>query len=238
MGKIHSIENFGTVDGPGLRMVVFFQGCPMRCLYCHNPDTWNYNGGIEMSAKHIIDKFKKNINYYKNGGLTVSGGEPMVQLDFLIELFTEAKKEGIHTCLDTSGVFFDKQNEKIIELMKLTDLILLDIKHINNKEHSKLTGFDNIKILEFAKYLNEINKPVWIRHVLVPGITTKEHYLKELKNFLNTLNNVEKIEVLPYHEFGIEKYKKMEMKYFLENVKPPTKKDIELANKILKGDLE
>lgn len=238
MGKIHSIENFGTVDGPGVRMVVFFQGCPMRCKYCHNPDTWDYNGGTEMSVKEIINKFENKRPYYKDGGITVSGGEPMVQIDFLIDLFTAAKEKNIHTCLDTSGIFFDEKNEKIVKLLEITDLILLDIKHINNKEHGKLTGFDNTKVLNFAKYLSKINKPVWIRHVLVPEITLKEQYLNELNLFLNKLMNVQKIELLPYHNFGIEKYKKMGLKYPLENIKPPEKKDVELATKILinKGD--
>ena len=199
MGKIHSLETFGTVDGPGVRFVVFFQGCPMRCQYCHNPDTWKIEDGEEMTADEIIDRFERNRSFYQTGGITATGGEPMLQLDFLTELFTKAKEKGIHTCLDTSGIMFPKKHtgtdqisereisltgisenmasdkmEKTEQLMSVTDLVMLDIKHINDEEHQKLTGQSNSNILAFAKYLDSIGKPVWIRHVVVPGITFDE----------------------------------------------------------------
>ena len=227
MGKIHSLETFGTVDGPGVRFVVFFQGCPMRCQYCHNPDTWKIEDGEEMTADEIIDRFERNRSFYQTGGITATGGEPMLQLDFLTELFTKAKEKGIHTCLDTSGIMFPKKHtgtdqisereisltgisenmasdkmEKTEQLMSVTDLVMLDIKHINDEEHQKLTGQSNSNILAFAKYLDSIGKPVWIRHVVVPGITFDEKELTELGMFLKTLRNVEKLEVLPYHSMG------------------------------------
>ena len=221
-GRIHSIETFGTVDGPGIRMVVFFQGCPLRCLYCHNPDSWNMTDGTTMSADEILDRFERNRNFYKNGGITATGGEPMVQMDFLLELFTKAKKRGIHTCLDTSGIAFpaDIKNPiyvKIEKLMNVTDLILLDIKHIKEPEHQTLTGKSNRLILAFARYLSRIGKPVWIRHVVVPGITYEEEDLKALGHFLGSLKNIEKLEVLPYHTMGKEKYKKLGYSYPLAN---------------------
>ena len=177
-GYIHSTESFGTVDGPGVRFVVFTQGCPLRCLYCHNPDTWELNKGTKMTADEILAKYDLTKSYYKDGGLTVTGGEPLLQIDFVIELFEKAKAKNIHTCLDTSGIIFDKANEKIIEkmdkLLSVTDLILLDIKHINNDEHKKLCAVPNTHILEFAKYLSDKGQPIWVRHVVVDGYTFNE----------------------------------------------------------------
>ncbi len=235
MGKIHSIESFGAVDGPGIRFVIFLQGCPMRCKYCHNPDTWIYAGGKEMSVGELVAEVMKYKNYFGSaGGVTVSGGEPLVQIDFLIELFSELKGLGINTCIDTSGVLYDKiPAEKMTRLMELTDIVLLDIKHIDSLKHEDLTGFGNEGILEFAKYLNSINKPMWIRHVLVPTINDDEESLKKLKTFLDTLNNAEKVEVLPYHTMGVSKYEKLGIKYPLDGVNPPTKEQINMANKIL-----
>ena len=184
MGRIHSIETFGAVDGPGIRFVVFFQGCPMRCQYCHNPDSWEIGGGTEKSVDELVTEIKKYRHYFcETGGVTVSGGEPLVQIDFLIELFEELKKEGIHTCVDTSGVTFNTTMQtlkKFDKLMEFTDLVLLDIKHIDRDKHKDLTGHYNDNILKFAKYLDSKSVPVWIRHVLVPGITADEKYLKEL----------------------------------------------------------
>ncbi len=239
MGRIHSIETLGTVDGPGIRFVLFVQGCPMRCLYCHNPDTWDVNGGTEKTVEELLFEINKYKHYYgTDGGVTVSGGEPLLQIDFVTELFKELKKQNIHTCIDTSGVTFSESPsvmQKIEELMKVTDLVMLDIKHINNLSHKKLTGQNNSNILNFARYLNRINKPMWVRHVLVPGITANEQDLKDLKAFLNTLNNVQAIEVLPYHTLGVSKYQKLGMDYKLASTEPPTKQQVELANKILKG---
>lgn len=238
MGKIHSIETFGAVDGPGIRFVVFMQGCNMRCKYCHNPDTWNLNGGKEMSVKELMHEITKYRHYFgDDGGVTVSGGEPMMQLDFVIELFKTLKQENIHTCLDTSGVLYNSSeeiNNKINKLLELTDLVLLDIKHIDNNSHKDLTGHENSNILEFAKYLSKIHKPVWIRHVLVPTINADEKNLTKLRQFIDSLSNVEKIEVLPYHTMGAKKYKDLNIDYPLQGVLPPTKNQVELANKILK----
>lgn len=236
MGKIHSLETFGTVDGPGVRFVVFFQGCPMRCQYCHNPDTWKIEDGEEMSADEIIDRFERNRSFYQTGGITATGGEPMLQFDFLTELFTKAKEKGIHTCLDTSGIMFPKK--QIEQLMSVTDLVMLDIKHINDEEHQKLTGQSNSSILAFAKYLDSIGKPVWIRHVVVPGITFEEKELTELGRFLKTLHNVEKLEVLPYHSMGKVKYDNLGMDYVLKDTPQLTKAEAKEAENIIRAAME
>lgn len=240
MGKIHSLETFGTVDGPGVRFVVFFQGCPMRCQYCHNPDTWNIEDGEEMSAEEIITRFERNRSFYQTGGITATGGEPMLQLDFLTELFTKAKEKGIHTCLDTSGIVFPENNpeaaklKQIEDLMSVTDLVMLDIKHIKDEEHQKLTGQSNRNILAFARYLDSIGKPVWIRHVVVPGITFDREELTELGKFLKTLHNVEKLEVLPYHSMGKVKYDNLGMDYILKDTPQLTKAEAKEAEEIIR----
>ena len=244
MGKIHSLESFGTVDGPGVRFVVFFQGCPMRCQYCHNPDTWNIEDGEEMSAEEIITRFERNRSFYQTGGITATGGEPMLQLDFLTELFTKAKEKGIHTCLDTSGIIFPENNpetaklKQIEDLMSVTDLVMLDIKHIKDEEHQKLTGQSNRNILAFARYLDSIGKPVWIRHVVVPGITFDREELTELGKFLKTLHNVEKLEVLPYHSMGKVKYDNLGMDYILKDTPQLTKAEAKEAEEIIRSSGE
>lgn len=239
-GKIHSIETLGTVDGPGIRFVLFLQGCPMRCRYCHNPDTWEFNGGSEKGVGEILAEIRKYRHYFgPEGGVTVSGGEPLAQIDFVINLFKELKAENIHTCIDTSGVTFNNSPgvvKKYDELIKYTDLVLLDIKHIDADKHEWLTGHRNNNILDFAKYLDKNKIPVWIRHVLVPGITTDEKSLMALKDFVKELKNVEKIETLPYHTMGVPKYKELGIKYLLDGVNPPTSEQINAANKILKGE--
>ena len=235
-GKIHSFESFGAVDGPGIRFVVFFQGCPMRCAYCHNPDTWNINDAqLEADAKEIINKIKRNQSFYTSGGITATGGEPLMQIDFLTELFCLAKKNKIHTCLDTSGILFNKNDtSKYDKLIKYTDLVLLDIKHIDDAEHKKLTGYSNKNVLDFARYLDENNIGVWIRHVLVPTITAIESQLKKLKEFTDTLNNVQKTEFLPYHNMARQKYKELSMDYPLDGVPVADKSHIECAKEIFK----
>lgn len=238
-GRIHSIESFGTVDGPGIRMVVFFQGCPLRCLYCHNPDSWNSSGGITMTTDEILARFERNRAFYQNGGITATGGEPMLQLDFLIELFRKAKEQEIHTCLDTSGIAFPANTEspiydKIEQLMNVTDLVMLDIKHIDEISHQSLTGKSNRLILAFARYLSRIAKPVWIRHVVVPSITDREEALIRLGHFLGTLSNIEKIEILPYHIMGKSKYQALGQNYALEGIPPLTKKQAAAAELIVK----
>lgn len=233
-GYIHSIESFSTVDGPGIRFVLFFQGCPMRCLYCHNPDTWAKNAGYLKDSKNIINKMLKNIEFYKNGGLTASGGEPLMQIDFLIELFALAKEKGIHTCLDTSGITFNQGSiEKFDELIKVTDLILLDIKHIDEQEHIKLTGFSNRPIFNFLKYLEEKNVPVIIRHVVIPGITFKEESLKNLGLYLKSFQNIVEVELLPYHTIGNSKYRSLGIKYSLENTPALSNEELKEAELIL-----
>lgn len=233
-GRIHSLESFGTVDGPGVRFVVFVQGCPMRCAYCHNPDTWEMNGGTLMEPSYIIEQYERNIGFYKGGGITVTGGEPLMQLDFLVDLFTLAKEKNIHTCIDTSGIAFNPDNtaqlEKLDRLMKLTDLVMLDIKHIDPEKHKELTAQPNTNILKFAAYLNEKNVDMWIRHVIVPGITDDDTYLFQLGYFIGQFHNLKALDALPYHTMGETKYEKLGMEYKLKGV-PAMDKDILLEKK-------
>ncbi|MDY3030605.1 MAG: pyruvate formate-lyase-activating protein [Clostridia bacterium] len=231
-GRIHSTESFGTVDGPGIRFVVFMQGCPMRCLYCHNPDTWDINGGKETTAEELMAEFEKS-RIYTSGGITVTGGEPLLQIDFVTELFTLAKKAGVHTCLDTSGITFDKENAKFDRLVEVTDLVMLDIKHIDSERHKVLTSHSNENILDFAKYLEEKNVPVWIRHVVVPGITDREEYLFRLGEFLGTLKNIKALDVLPYHTMGRSKYENLGIPYPLEGIEPMDKQGALAAREII-----
>ena len=237
MARVHSIETFGSVDGPGIRFIVFLKGCRMRCKFCHNPDTWDIKGGQERTADELVTQALKYRPYWnKGGGVTVSGGEPLLQIDFLIEFFKKAKAKGIHTTLDTAGNPFTRKEpffSKFKELMKVTDLILLDIKEIDDTKHKELTGWSNSNILDMAKYLSEIDKPVWIRHVLVPGRSDNDEELIRLDKFIKTLNNVDRVEVLPYHDLGIYKWKKLGIAYPLIDVKPPTKERVENANKLL-----
>ena len=203
VGAIHSIESFGSVDGPGVRYILFLHGCPLRCKYCHNPDTWaNSKETMEMTPQEALEKALKYKTYWGNeGGITISGGEPLLQIDFLIELFKLAKKEGVNTCIDTSGANFTREEpffNKFNELMKYTDLLLLDIKHIDSQKHKELTGKPNDNILDMAKYLSDINKSVWIRHVLVPGISDVDEYLIELDKFISSLKNEKQDLVLVY----------------------------------------
>lgn len=221
-GRIHSLESFGTVDGPGTRYVVFVQGCPMRCAYCHNPDTWSMSAGKEMEASYIIEQYERNAAFYSGGGITVTGGEPLMQVDFLIELFTLAKEKGIHTCIDTSGIAFKPDNQAFIEkldkLMPLTDLVMLDIKHIDPVKHKELTSQPNEGILAFAKYLDDRNVDMWIRHVVVPGITDDDKNLFELGYFIGQFHNLKALDVLPYHTMGESKYEQLGIEYKLHGV--------------------
>ena len=233
IGRIHSIETFGTVDGPGIRFVVFMQGCTLKCKYCHNRDTWPVHSGTTMSSEELVKEILKYKSYMESsgGGVTISGGEPILQAEFLTELFKELKSLGIHTTIDTSGAL--PISEKIKELLKYTDLVLLDIKHINPEKCVDLTGYTNKNTLEFAKYLNNINLPVWIRQVLVPGYTDDKFDLLDLKKFIDTLSNVEKIELLPYHNLGKFKWEELGVPYELEGVDSPTQDDIDRAKSIL-----
>ena len=236
-GFVHSTESFGTVDGPGVRFVIFLQGCPMRCQYCHNPDTWKMNSGSVRSAESLIREYERNAAFYTKGGITVTGGEALMQLDFVLELFRLAKKKKIHTCLDTSGITYrpgeSSYNQKLDQLMEVTDLVMLDIKHIDPEGHKVLTGHDNAGILAFAKYLEQKQVPVWIRHVVVPGITDDPALLTRLGAFIGTLSNVKALDVLPYHIMGVTKYKQLDMAYPLEGVPPATKEQAAAAKKII-----
>lgn len=240
-GFVHSVESFGSVDGPGIRFLIFLQGCPMRCQFCHNPDSWKTGIGEERTADELLDQAERFRAYWGyNGGITVSGGEALLQIDFLLELFEKAKQRGIGTCLDTSAQLFTRKSpffEKFERLMELTDTVLLDIKHIDDEEHRKLTRHSNANILDCARYLSEIDKPVWIRHVLIPGITDKDEYLVRLRDFLSTLHNIERIEVLPYHTLGVYKYEKLGIDYPLKDVQPPAAERVANANDILQQAL-
>lgn len=227
-GRIHSLESFGTVDGPGVRFVVFVQGCPMRCAYCHNPDTWEMNAGTLMEPAYIIEQYERNISFYKGGGITVTGGEPLMQVDFLTELFTLAKEKNIHTCIDTSGIAFNPDNAalmaKMDRLMELTDLVMLDIKHIDPEKHLELTAQPNTNILKFAEYLNQRKVDMWIRHVVVPGITDDDEYLFQLGYFIGQFDNLKALDALPYHTMGENKYEKLGIAYKLAGVPAMDKK--------------
>ena len=231
--KVDSMESFGTVDGPGIRFVLFLQGCSLKCKYCHNRDTWDLNGGEEKTLEEIVEKIKNYKNYItiSGGGVTVTGGEPLLQVKFLIELFKALKKEKIHTCIDTSGMV--NITEDIKELLKYTDLVLLDIKHIDDEKCKKLVGVSNKKELEFARYLSDNNIKIWIRQVLIPGYTDDEKDLLKLKEFLGTLKTLEKVQILKYHNLGKHKWEKMGLKYELEGVREATIEDEERAKKIL-----
>ena len=233
IGHIHSTESFGAADGPGVRFIVFMQGCHMRCRYCHNPDTWKMDGGDEVTADEILKRALRFKPYWgKDGGITISGGEPLLQIDFVIELFKKAKELGINTCIDTAGNPFTKEDpffSKFEELMKYTDLLLLDLKEINPTRHKDLTGFDNSNIIEMAKYLSEINKPVWIRHVLVPEHSDFDEDLDALGDFIDTLSNVDRVEILPYHTLGKFKWENLGIPYTLESISPPSAERIENA---------
>ena len=236
-GKINSIQSLGALDGPGIRFVVFMQGCNLRCGCCHNPDTWKLNTGTKRTPQSLIRDFERNRQFYRSGGITVTGGEALMQIDFLLELFTLARQKKIHTCLDTSGVTYrpgqSSYNEKLDALMEVTDLVMLDIKHIDPEGHKVLTGHDNGNILAFAKYLEEKQIPVWIRHVLVPGITDDAALLTRLGTFLGTLSNVKALDVLPYHILGVTKYDQLGMAYPLKDVPPATKEQAANAKKII-----
>jgi pyruvate formate lyase activating enzyme len=238
LGNIHSTESFGSADGPGVRYLIFLKGCEMRCKYCHNPDTWAGKNVTRQTADEVLANALRYRNYWgKKGGITVSGGEALLQIDFLIDLFKKAKAQNVHTTIDTSGSPFTREEpffSKFNELMKYTDLFMLDIKHIDDEAHKELTGKTNSNILDMAKYLSDNDKAMWIRQVLVPGITTDEGQLKRLREFLDTLKTVERVEVLPYHTLGVFKWEQLGIPYGLEGVNPPTEEQIAKAKEILR----
>lgn len=231
------MESFGTVDGPGVRYVVFMQGCPMRCQYCHNPDTWDAKGGTPMTAEEILKSYEKNKAFYRNGGITVTGGEPLLQITFVTELFEKAKERGIHTCLDTSGITFQPANasylEELDKLLAVTDLIMLDIKHINPEIHKELTAHSNHRILFFARYVDEKKISMWIRHVVVPGVTDDPESLYELGYFIGSLRYVKSLDILPYHTMGKDKYRQLGLEYPLGDLEDCTREQALTARALI-----
>lgn len=237
VGHIHSKETFGTVDGPGIRYVLFLQGCPMRCLYCHNPDTWASFGGTDMTVKEVLDDYEQYRPFLKDGGITLSGGESTLQMDFVLDLFEACKKRGIHTCLDTCGVLFNKDKPETLakyeKLMEVTDLVMLDIKHIDPEEHKILTGHSNERILAFLEFMDQHNMNIWIRHVIVPNITYNKDFLFKTGEMLGKYDNITAIDVLPYHTMGVDKYRELGFKYALDGVRPMTNDEALIAKNII-----
>ncbi len=238
VGYIHSYESCALVDGPGVRYALFLQGCKMRCKYCHNPETWSFSGGEEKTARNVWQRLRSYKNYWRdNGGITVSGGEPLLQIDFLIGLFAQAKKEGVHTCVDTAGEPFNTEDldlKKLDLLMSLTDLVLLDIKEIDSQKHKELCGYPNENILDFGRYLSKNGKKLWVRRVLVPGLTDNEEGLKKTDEYIKSLGEaVRRVEVLPYHTFGLIKWQNLGIKYPLEGYHIPKPEEVKKAEEIL-----
>lgn len=234
-GKIHSFESFGAADGPGVRFIVFLHGCPLRCVYCHNPDTWaNEKPAMELSPEYVLARALRYRDYWgEKGGITVSGGEPLLQSEFVAELFELAHAEGVTTCLDTSGGSFRRGDAATERLIAATDTVLLDIKAFDPLLHREVTGADNSQILDFARYLSEKGVPVWIRRVIVPGLTDGEDDLRKTGEFISSLKNVERVEILPYHDFGVEKWRNLGLKYPLEGVPPADEAAVQRARKFV-----
>lgn len=230
-GKISSIETLGTLDGPGIRFVAFLQGCKLRCKYCHNPETWNINANVkEITPQELVENVEKYKNYFgKDGGVTFSGGEPLLQPEFLLESLKLCKQNNIHTCLDTAGVGFGDYDD----ILKFTDLVILDIKAIDKNEYKELTGQD---IKYFKKFLENVvknNKKLWLRQVIVPTINDDTEHIIQLKEFAKSIPNVEKIELLPYRTIGVHKYKTLNIPYRLENIADLTETKLTELNRIL-----
>ena len=232
-GKVHSVETCGTLDGPGLRYVIFLQGCPLRCQYCHNPDTWKLGDGRKATVNDLMEDINKYKSFMKfsGGGITVSGGEPLLQPSFVEELFKRCKEEGIHTTIDTSGCIMNSETKKVMEY---TDLVLLDIKSYNPAKYKEVTGVSVTPTLEFAKYLSSINKPMWVRYVLVPGLTDDLDEIEELALFLSKLTNIERVEILPFHKMGEYKWEELGYEYRLKNTEPPTDESVSKAKEIFR----
>lgn len=239
IGRVHSFESFALVDGPGVRAVVFLSGCGLRCQFCHNPDTWHQNGVSKtFTAQEVFNKLMRYRPYWKNnGGITVSGGEPLLQISFVTELFRLFKAAGINTCIDTSGFpylgYKPDWKAQFDELMSLTDLVMLDLKQFDEELHRNLTGQPNDGVLAMARYLSKIGKPMWIRHVLVPGITDDEDDLTAMRAFIESLKTVERVEILPYHTMGKAKWEKLGLEYPLEGVPMPTQEQVERGERLL-----
>lgn len=235
-GRVHSIESMGLVDGPGVRTVVFLQGCKLRCAYCHNPDTWSLEGGTEMTPEELLKKIMRYKPYFERsgGGVTFSGGDPLLQPEFLLEMLKLCKANGIHTTIDTAGYGFGEYDE----ILKYTDLVLLDIKHIDDIGYKKLTGRSKAGFDEFVKAINKTNVKIWIRHVVVPGITDSEEHIEKLKDIIKDINNVEKVELLPYHTLGVQKYDKLGIGYRLKDVEPMDKEKTKKLEKLVRESIK
>ena len=229
IGYVSSVETMGLVDGPGVRFVAFFSGCNLRCIYCHNPETWFKNLGNERTSQDLIEQILKYKSYYKDGGVTFSGGEPLLQDEFLLEMLKLCKENNLHTALDTAGV----GNGNYEEILKYTDLVLLDIKGIDEEEYQTMTGVKLNEFNNFVSALNKSNKPVWIRHVIVPGYNDTIEHIKNFKEYIKIVKNVEKVELLPYRSFGKDKYKKLNLPYKLEDTKDLTKESIKVLEEYL-----
>ena len=229
IGYISSLEPMGLVDGPGLRYVVFMQGCKLRCLYCHNPETWKLHDGQKITSEELMKKILRFKNYYTNGGVTFSGGEPLLQNEFLIDILKKCKKNGLHTALDTSGVGVGNY----IEILKYVDLVILDIKAIDEENYQKITGAKMKEFNMFLSTVKKLKKRLWLRSVIVPGLNDTEDYIVNLKNYIHNIPNVEKVELLPYHLYGVDKYKELKIKYPLENIKPMDLDKLEKLEKLL-----
>lgn len=233
MLNVHSIESLGTYDGPGIRLVIFLQGCNFKCLYCANPDTIAYEGGKSYAVEELVQMAQRQRPFFgKRGGVTVSGGEPLMQAKELIELFRRLKEEGINTCIDTNGSILTSASKTLLEH---TDLVLLDIKHIDGSKHKKLTGASNERTLAFADYLAGINQSTWIRYVLVPGYSDDPADLHALGRRLTGMNNIEKLEIQPYHKLGVHKYESLGWTYELSGVSANTPEQLDVAKKIFEG---
>ncbi|MFP4426449.1 MAG: pyruvate formate-lyase-activating protein [Spirochaetaceae bacterium] len=234
-GHVHSVESFGTLDGPGIRYVIFFQGCHLQCLFCQNRDTWERRAGRVVTVKELMGEIQRYKPYMRSsgGGITASGGDPILQPRFVTELFRAARAEGIHTALDTSGV--TAVSPAVVELVAETDLVLLDIKQIDTGRHRELTGHGNERVLAFARFLDSIRKPVWIRHVIVPGYTDSNESARETAAFLAGLSNVERVELLPYHAFGSHKWEALGEAYPLGDVAPPSSERMEELKAIFRA---
>ena len=234
-GKIHSLESFGAADGPGVRFVVFLHGCPFRCVYCHNPDTWaNAAPAVEMTPQDVLSRALRYRSYWgEKGGITLSGGEPMLQAEFAAGLFELAHAEGVTTCLDTAAGSFRRNDRQIERLLAASDTVLLDLKAFDCDLHRKVTGTGNEQVLDCARYLCEIGVPVWIRRVLVPGLTDSENDLRKTGEFIRSLGNVERVEVLPYHDLGAEKWRTLGLDYTLSGVLPPGESALARAKELL-----
>lgn len=231
VGRIHSIESFGAVDGPGIRYVLFVQGCPLSCLFCHNPDSWDRNDGKLTDSEVIVNDIKSYKNFIKKGGVTISGGEPLFQPEFVLDIIRRCKAEGIHTAIDTSGAVGLKIAKPVV---KEADLILLDIKAIDPVMCKKISGLSNENALALLNYCEIIGKPVWIRHVMVPGYTLERSQLELLADYLTNFTCIEKIELLPFHKMGEFKWEQLEIEYKLGDTPEPTKEEIKMANEIFR----